>query len=250
MKRIEDYAMLSDSRSAALVSKAGSIDWLCYRAGSLVLETTHSTASGVVVVDAMVPTGDAHRLVRSVGGRSGVVAMQTDVRVRFDYRSIVPWVSRSGRGLHAVAGPEALVLRAPIEMHGESFATAGEFTVRPGDRVAFELVWYQSHMPAPPPIDVDDALEATTEWWTERSSRLSHEGAYRDLVRESLTAFKGLSHAATSSFVAAAPTSLLGEELGPHGEHLGNFPQAFTHLALISAAYAIDRKLSDVGWIG
>jgi GH15 family glucan-1,4-alpha-glucosidase len=134
--------------------------------------------------------------------------MRTDMRVRFDYGSIVPWVTRSGDALFAVAGPEALVLRTPIELHGEGFATVGEFTVRAGDRVSFELAWYESHEAPPPPIDVDDALAATLEWWRAWSSRLSYDGAYRDDVRQSLTVLKGLNHAATGSFVAAATTSL------------------------------------------
>ncbi len=244
MRRIEDYALLSDSRSAALVSKAGSIDWLCfprfdsgacfasllgtpdnghwslgpedasqvvrsYQPGSLVLETVHTTASGVVaVVDALVPVGDVHRLVRRVEGRSGSVAMRTEMRVRFDYGSIVPWVTRSDGAVFAVAGPEALVLRTPIELHGDGFATVGEFTVRAGDRVSFELAWYESHEAPPSPIDVEEALEATLDWWKAWSSRLSYDGAYRDDVHQSLTVLKGLSHAATGSFVAAATTSL------------------------------------------
>ncbi len=244
MRRIEDYALLSDSRSAALVSKAGSIDWLCfprfdsgacfasllgsqdnghwslgpatvgqversYQARSLVLETIHTTATGVVaVIDALVPVGDAHRLVRRVEGRSGTVAMRSETRVRFDYGSIIPWVTRTDGAVSAVAGPEALMLRTPIELHGEGLATVGDFTVRAGDRVSFELTWHESHVAPPPPIDVNDALEATLDWWTDWSSRLSYDGAYRDDVHQSLTVLKGLSHARTGSFVAAPTTSL------------------------------------------
>ncbi len=244
VRRIEDYALLSDSRSAALVSKAGSIDWLCfprfdsgacfaallgtednghwslspagasrversYQAGSLILETVHSTATGVVVVvDALVPVGDGHRLVRRVEGRTGVVEMRSELRIRFDYGSIVPWVTTSADELRAVAGPEALVLRTPIELHGETFATVGEFRVSAGERVSFELCWYRSHETPPAPLDVDDALNDTLEWWTGWSSRLTYDGAYRDEVRQSLTVLRGLSHSPTGSFAAAATTSL------------------------------------------
>lgn len=104
--------------------------------------------------------------------------------------------------------PEALALRTPIELLGVGFATVGEFTVRAGDQVSFELAWYESHRSPPPPIDVDDALEDTIEWWRAWSSRLSYDGAYRDDVHQSLTVLKGLNHAATGSFVAAATTSL------------------------------------------
>ncbi|MEQ8716886.1 MAG: glycoside hydrolase family 15 protein [Acidimicrobiales bacterium] len=244
MRRIEDYALLSDSRSAALVSSAGSIDWLCwprfdsaacfaallgtednghwslrpagesrvertYLAGSLVLETVHSTPEGVVaVVDALVPDGDVHRLVRRVEGRSGAVPMRSEMRVRFDYGSIVPWVTRSDGALLAVAGPEALVMRAPVATHGEGFATIGEFSVVAGDSVSFDLAWYESHLAIPPAVDVDEALARTQAWWRGWSSQLSYEGAYRDDVHQSLTVLRGLSHAPTGSFVAAATTSL------------------------------------------
>jgi GH15 family glucan-1,4-alpha-glucosidase len=244
MRRIEDYAMLSDSRSAALVSKAGSIDWLCfprfdsgacfaallgtednghwslaptgparsersYRSGSLVLETVHHTDTGVVaIVDALVPVGDVHRLVRRVEGRSGSVEMRSEMRVRFDYGSIVPWVTQTGGDLHAIAGPEALVLRTPIAMHGEGHATAGEFTVRAGDRVPFDLGWYESHRAPPEPVDVNTVIDATLAWWAEWSARLSYDGAYATEVHQSLTVLKGLAHTATGSFVAAATTSV------------------------------------------
>ena len=273
--------MLSDSRSAALVSLAGSIDWLCfprfdsgacfasllgdqdnghwslapvgptrserhYRPGSLVLETVHSTDTGVVaVIDALVPDGDVHRLVRLVEGRSGSVSMRSELRVRFDYGSIIPWVSRRDGGTCAVAGPEGLILRTPIGMHGEGYATVGDFTVREGDRVGFDLAWYPSHLAAPPPIDVESVLDATLEWWTDWSSRLSYDGAYRTDVHESLTVLKGLSHAATGSFVAA-PTTSLPEWIG--GARNWDYrycwlrDATFTLLALLKAGCVDDAR--------
>ncbi len=281
MRRIEDYALLSDSRSAALVSRAGSIEWLCfprfdsgacfasllgnednghwslapagttrsvrsYRPGSLVLETVHSTAGGVVaVVDALVPVGDVNRLVRRVEGRSGSVVMRSELRVRFDYGSVIPWVSRRGDGISAVAGPESLTLRTPVEMHGEGYATVGEFTVVAGDRVGFDLAWSRSHQAVPDPIDVDSMLEATVAWWTEWSSRLGYDGAYRSDVHQSLTVLKGLSHAATGSFVAA-PTTSLPEWIGGGRNWDYRYcwlrDATFTLLALLQAGCVEDAR--------
>lgn len=244
-RRIEDYALLSDCRSAALVSRAGAVEWLCfprfdspacfasllgspdngrweispigeatserrYLPGSLILETRHTTSAGsVVVTDALVPTGAGHRLVRSVEGESGAVAMRCDMRIRFDYGSVVPWVTRApGGGLRAIAGPEALMLRTGIELHGEDHATVGEFTVRAGQRADFDLSWNRSHLPSPEGVDVPAALEESLAWWRQWSSGLTCEGAHAGEMRDSLVVLKGLSHAATGSFVAAATTSL------------------------------------------
>jgi GH15 family glucan-1,4-alpha-glucosidase len=287
MRRIEDYALLSDSGSAALVSKAGSIDWLCfprfdsgacfasllgtqdnghwslapttsarsersYRPGSLVLETFHSTDSGVVaVVDALVPVGDVHRLVRRVEGRSGSVSMRSEMRVRFDYGSIVPWVTKIDGGVRAIAGPEALVLRTPIALYGEGYSTVGEFTVRAGDQVTFDLAWYESHRATPEPIDVDAVVDDTLAWWAAWSSQLRYDGAYRDEVHQSLTVLKGLSHAATGSFVAA-PTTSLPEWIG--GSRNWDYrycwlrDATFTLLALLKAG-CVDEARSWRDWL-
>ncbi len=281
MRRIEDYALLSDSKSAGLVSLAGSIDWLClprfdsgacfaslvgtndnghwslaplgttrsvrsYQPGSLVLETVHSTDSGVVaVVDALVPVGDVHRLVRRVEGRSGSVTMRSELRVRFDYGSIIPWVTGRPGHVCAVAGPEALILRTPVEMHGEGFCTVGEFTVRAGDRIGFDLAWFESHLPIPEPIDVDSILDETLEWWTDWSSGLSYDGAYRSEVHTSLTVLKGLSHAATGSFVAAATTSLpewIGGSRNWDYRYCWLRDATFTLLALLKAGCIGDAR--------
>jgi len=244
MRRIEDYALLSDSRSAALVSKSGSVDWLCfprfdspasfaallgssengqwslapedpgrsersYRPGSLVLETLHHTATGTVkVTDALAAVGDEHRLLRMVEGCRGTVAMRTELRVRFDYGSVVPWVTRVDGELRAIGGPDALALRTPVTLRGEGLASVGELTVRAGDVVSFDLAWHESHRRPPEPVDVAGALDATLDWWTDWSAQLSFAGAYGEDVHRSLTVLKGLSHSATGAFVAAPTTSL------------------------------------------
>ncbi len=272
---------MSDSRSAALVSLAGSIDWLCfprfdsgacfasllgdkenghwalapvgptrsersYRPGSLILETVHSTDTGVVAVtDALVPVGDVHRLVRMVEGRSGSVAMRSEVRVRFDYGNIVPWVTHRQGGIGAIAGPEGLILHTPIELRGEGYSTVGDFTVGAGDRVGFDLAWFESHLPSPVPVDVGQVLDASLKWWSDWSSRLSYDGDYRADVHQSLTVLKGLSHAATGSFVAA-PTTSLPEWIG--GSRNWDYrycwlrDATFTLLALMKAGCVDDAR--------
>ncbi len=242
--QIEDYALLGDCRSAALVSKAGSIDWLCfprfdsnacfaallgssengswslapagsfhsertYRTDTMVLETTHVTENGsVTVTDALVPIGDTHRVVRLIEGLQGAVPMRMELRVRFDYGSIVPWVQKIEDGIHAIGGPDALVLRTSVDLRGESFATVADFVVSEGERVWFDLAWHQSHQPVPDAVDVSDILHATVEWWQRWAASLDYEGAYRDDVRRSLVVLKALTYAPTGAIVAAPTTSL------------------------------------------
>ena len=243
-RRIEDYALLGDCRSAALVSKEGSIDWLCfprfdsaacfsrlvgepengrwllapadeyrseraYRPDTLVLETLHHTDDGTVAVtDALVPVGGTHRLVRLVEGRSGSVAMHMELRIRFDYGSIVPWVRRIGDGVHATGGPDTLVLRTPVELRGRNMTTQADFVVSEGDHVWFDLAWQESHLPMPEPANVIEMIEATTRWWREWVATLSYDGAYSDDVRRSLIVLKALTHTPTGAIVAAPTTSL------------------------------------------
>lgn len=243
-QRIEDYALLGDCRSAALVSKAGSIDWLCfprfdspacfaalvgtadngywslaptepyeseraYVTDTMVLETLHHGDGGTVAVtDALIPVGTAHRLVRVVEGRRGSLSMRTQLKIRFDYGSIVPWVRQVDDSLRATGGPEALVLRTPIDLRGEDLATVGDFVLSEGERVWFDLAWHPSHDPAPDPVDSVQAVEDSIEWWRQWAGSLHYDGAYRDDVRKSLLVLKALSYAPTGAIVAAPTTSL------------------------------------------
>ncbi len=248
-RRIEDYALLSDSTTAALVSRDGSVDWLClprfdspacfaallgdsengswsirplgpftseraYLPGTLILETLHHTADGTVaVIDAMVPSGRDHRMIRIVEGRSGTVKMSTRLVIRFDYGSTVPWVTSSGGELQAIAGPDALVLRCDAPLHGENHATVGEFTVGAGQRLGFDLAWHRPTRPAPTRRPTDQLLSEAIDWWCQWSERLSYSGSYSDDVHASLTVLKGLTHDEAGSMVAA-PTTSLPEWLG------------------------------------
>jgi len=133
--------------------------------------------------------------------------------IRFDYGSIVPWVTAVPNGIHAIAGPDALVLETPVELRGEEFTTVAEFTVAAGDEVPFVLSWYPSHEAAPPPIDPAEEIEQTANWWRDWSSRCTYDGPWREAVMRSLITLKALTFAPSGGIVAA-PTTSLPEKLG------------------------------------
>jgi GH15 family glucan-1,4-alpha-glucosidase len=251
MARIEDYALIGDLQTAALVSREGSIDWLSfprfdsgacfaallgdeqngrwlieptaapqglvrrYRGDSLILETDWQTSDGVVRVhDFMPPRGVAPDVVRIVEGLEGTVEMRTELVIRFDYGSIVPWVRRvDGEARIAVGGPDALSLRTPVALRGEDMRTLGEFTVAAGDRVPFVLTWFPSHTERPDEIDPERALKDTEEYWTEWAGRCDFGGHRGMQVHRSLVVLKALTYAPTGGIVAA-PTTSLPEHLG------------------------------------
>ncbi len=274
---IEDYALLSDTESAALVAKDGSIDWLTfprydsgacfaallgtedngrwqiaptaavkqvrrhYRDGTLVLETEFHTADGVVaVVDCMPVRDDALDLVRLVEGRSGRVEMSMDLRLRMDYGSVIPWALRTDSGMRFVAGPDALVLRTPVEVEGKDFASTATFNVSAGDIVPFHLAWHPSHLECPDPKNPQQSVADTEAWWTEWSSRCGYQGQWKEDVSRSLVVLKGLTYAPTGGIVAAATTSL-PEALGGQRNWDYRFcwlrDATFTLMALMSAGY-------------
>ena len=243
--RIEDYALIGDTQTVALVGRNGSIDWLCfprfdsgacfaallgtpdhgrwivaprdavrntrrrYRDGSLVLETEFETDTGVVrVTDCMPPRGLDPDVVRVVEGVSGEVAMRSELVIRFDYGSVVPWVRRTADGISAVAGPDAICLHAGVPVRGEGLTSVSDFVVRPGNRVPFVLTWHPSHQPAPERLDGISEIEQTVQWWTEWSRRCTYDGPWRDAVLQSLKLLKALTYAPTGGIVAAPTTSL------------------------------------------
>lgn len=249
--RIEDYAIIGDCKTAALVGRDGSIDWLCwprfdsaacfaallgtpehgrwlittadqnarvtrhYRDDTLILETDFETPDGAVtVIDLMPPLSEeASHLVRILIGRRGRVAMRCELILRFDYGSMVPWVTRRDDGaLQAVAGPDMSILRTPIELQGEDLKTVGDFTVAEGDTIPFVLSYSFSHRAAPEPIDPTAALSDTEVFWHNWSGGCSDMGEWSGLVRRSLITLKALTYQPTGGIVAA-PTTSLPEQL-------------------------------------
>jgi GH15 family glucan-1,4-alpha-glucosidase len=247
---IEDYALIGDCHTAALVARDGSIDWLCfprfdsgacfaallgneengrwllhpaekvralrrrYRPHTLVLETEYETESGAVaVIDCMPPRSKEPDLVRMVLGKRGQVRMRMQLTIRFDYGSIVPWVRRRERGLCAVAGPDTLVLHTPVELRGEGLTSVAEFTVSEGQKVPFVLLWHPSHEKTPEIDDAEDIIEHTDGWWQNWSNRCTYDGPWREPVLRSLITLKALTYAPTGGIVAA-PTTSLPERLG------------------------------------
>jgi len=244
--RIEDYAVIGDTQSAALVGNDGSIDWLClprfdsgacfaallgtpehgrwlirpatpvrqtqrrYRGDSLVLETEFHTDEGIVrVVDAMPVRTRWPDLVRAVEGVKGRVRMRMELVIRFDFGSIVPWVRKVGHNtLLAVGGPDALELRSPVPTRGEGMTTVAEFEVAPGDRVPFLLTWHASHEEPPTPADPLQQLDETQRYWQRWSDQCKYEGPWHEAVVRSLLTLKALTYAPTGGIVAAVTTSL------------------------------------------
>jgi GH15 family glucan-1,4-alpha-glucosidase len=245
---IQDYALIGDCETAALVGRDGSIDWLClprfdspacfaallgtpdhgrwllapsdrvtrirrtYRDDTLVLETHFETDTGAVtVVDCMPPR--VPDVVRVVEGREGQVAMRMELVMRFDYGSLVPWVRRTEDGLDAIAGSNGLRLRTPVVLRGEDMRTVAEFTVSSGERVPFCLTWYPSHLAPPADLDALQRLAETESWWRQWSGRCTYDGEWRDAVVRSLITLKALTDGSTGGVIAAVTTSL-PERLG------------------------------------
>ncbi len=249
--RIEDYAIIGDCRTAALVGRDGSVDWLCwprfnsgacfaallgapehgrwliaaadpnakvtrrYRADTLILETDFETPDGAAtLVDFMPVGGEASHVARIVIGRRGRLAMRCELVLRFDYGSIVPWVTRLEDGtLEAIAGPDMAVLRTPIAVRGEHLKTVGDFIISEGQTLPFVLTYGCSHRAVPEPIDPMTALSDTEAFWRNWSAGCTGMGEWSGLVRRSLITLKALTYRPTGGIVAA-PTTSLPEEIG------------------------------------
>ncbi|WP_324785407.1 glycoside hydrolase family 15 protein [Streptomyces sp. H51] len=252
--RIEDYAIVGDEQTAALIGRDGSVDWLClprfdsgacfarllgdednghwriapegvdgpcarraYRPETLVLDTEWETAEGAIRVTDLMPQRDrAPDLVRIVEGLRGEVTVRSTLRLRFDYGSIVPWVRRTDGHRVAVAGPDSVWLRSEPAVHtwGENLSTCAEFTVSRGEKVAFVLTWHPSHEPRPRQIDPHRALKAAVADWRAWAAHCGYRGPHRDAVLRSLITLKALTYAPTGGIVAAATTSLPEEPGG------------------------------------
>ncbi len=250
--KIEDYGLIGDCETAALVGRDGSIDWLCWPAfdsdacfaallgdarngrwlispaeqltsssrrywdDTLILETRFETAQGAVaLIDFMPPRGKASDVVRLVRGLRGKVKMRMELIIRFGFGSEIPWVRRDdGRAvLLAICGPDMTVLRTPVEIRGEHMTTVAEFEIGEGETVPFVLTYGPSNLPPPKAIDPEIALQETKQFWTEWCSRGSYEGEHRNLVMRSLLTLKALTFKPTGGIVAA-PTTSLPEKLG------------------------------------
>jgi GH15 family glucan-1,4-alpha-glucosidase len=251
-RRIEDYALIGDCETAALVASDGSIDWLCwprfdsdacfaallgdrrhgrwllapatdqdakvtreYRNHTLILETHFDTPDGAVtLIDFMPPRGHHSDVVRLVRGDRGTVRMRMELVLRFDYGIVIPWVSHTPDGTwRAIAGPDMVVLHTPVTLEGKDFTTVAEFDVTAGETIPFVLTYGESHKPAPDAIDPMKSLAATEAFWSEWAARVKPDGEWFDAVMRSLMILKALTYAPTGGIVAA-PTTSLPEALG------------------------------------
>jgi GH15 family glucan-1,4-alpha-glucosidase len=286
--RIEQYAIVGDTQTAALIGDDGSVDWMCaprfdsgacfaallgdenyghwllapaaggratrrrYRDHTLVLETEFETPEGAVrIIDFMPIRDQTVDVVRIVEGLRGEVPMQMHLTIRFDYGHTIPWVRNIGGALVAVAGPDALVLRAPVETRGIGHTTVADFTVRAGQRVPFSLAWYPSHRDVPRPRNTAWSLSRTESWWHNWSKKWTYDGDYPEAVQRSVITLKALTYAPTGGIVAA-PTTSLPEWIGGVRNWDYRFcwlrDATFTLLSLLHAGYEAEAKAWR-GWL-
>ncbi|MDD1537811.1 MULTISPECIES: glycoside hydrolase family 15 protein [unclassified Bradyrhizobium] len=287
-QRIEDYALIGDCETAALVGRNGSIDWLCwpafdsdacfaailgthkngrwliapsgdvtkisrrYLGDTLILETRFETKSGTVaLIDFMPPRGKASDVVRLVRGIKGTVKMRMELVIRFGFGIDIPWVRRIDHSLMAIAGQDMTVLRTPVETRGEDLTTVSDFEVSAGETVPFVLTYGPSHLPPPAPIDPEIALQETETFWRDWCSHCTRDGEYRDLIMRSLITLKALTFAPTGGIVAA-PTTSLPEKLGGTRNWDYRFcwlrDATFTLLALMNSGYT-EEALAWHNWL-
>lgn len=286
--KIEDYALIGDCHTAALVGRDGSIDWLClprfdspacfaalvgtpdhgrwqlcpaaeirrvsrrYRPNTLVLETDYETDDGAVtVIDCMPPRSLEPDLVRVVTGRRGTVPMRMQLVIRFDYGSIIPWVQRVDGGLSAVGGPDSLLFQTEAPMRGEGFTTVSEFSVSQGQSMPFVLMWHPFHESPPEKCDAQAAVNNTQQWWEDWSGRCAYQGPWRDAVLRSLITLKALTYAPTGGILAAPTTSLpecIGNVRNWDYRYCWVRDATFTLKALMSGGY-LDEALSWRDWL-
>src|SRR5215470_15027184 len=241
--KIEEYALIGDCHTAALVGNDGSIDWLClprfdspacfaallgtpehgrwkicpkgknhrvtrrYRDDTLILETDFENAEGEVrLIDFMPLRSVTPDLVRIVEGRRGRVKIDVELILRFDYGSIAPWVRRTSRGIRAIAGPDTVHCRTNVEMRGEDLRTIAEFSINAGERVDFVLAWRPTYGPEPEEREPERMLRDTEKWWRQWSARCEYKGEWRDAVLRSLITIKAMTYAPTGGIVASPTT--------------------------------------------
>jgi GH15 family glucan-1,4-alpha-glucosidase len=285
---IEDYCLIGDCETAALVSRDGSIDWLCwptfssaacfaallgtrdhgfwklapagkvkatrrrYEPGTLVLETTYETKEGEVCVVDFMPRREEHsHVVRMVRGVKGKVAMQMDLAIRFDYGRTIPWVTTKGNELHAVAGSDMVMLRTEAPLRGEGMATRSEFTVRAGETVTFWLTNLSSLEKVPEESSAEKALEETRNVWREWAAKNQYTGPYAEAVERSLITLKAMTYRLSGGIVAAVTTSLperIGGSRNWDYRYCWLRDTAFTLLVLMQAGY-VDEAVEWRKWL-
>jgi GH15 family glucan-1,4-alpha-glucosidase len=277
---IEDYALIGNLRTCALVGRDGSLDWLCfprfddpacfcallgtqeqgrwllapakgvrrverrYREETLILETDFVTATGAVrVIDFMPMWGERTDVIRIVEGLRGRVAMRLELLLRFGYGEIIPWVRRVDEALMATAGPYSAEVRSPVDTRGEGFTTFADFTVKRGERLPFVITFFRSYAKRPTPIDPYAAEAATQRWWQKWCMQCAYRGRWEKAVRRSLITLKSLIYAPTGGMVAA-PTTSLPERAGGTRNWDYRFcwvrDSTFTLYALLLAGYRVE----------